>query len=249
LRLAAIERRLLRVIPWIVFGGVALLSVGAAALYWFHLTHIAATDGHIAPRRLLFVFPSIIEGFMVLGSGVVVWHSISDDRSWRTWYAGTLVAATATLTICLNIEDSTGHVLVPGWALPGIAPTLYLLGTELGLNELRLLMRRLRARIRLAMPEYAAPAPPPAPTKKDVVLTVLRETGRHVPTALRLLEERGVEVDRSYVYEIKRGETAEIGAVAAVEVRTSPGGRLYEGVSRGHGRGVLDVRGQMATSG
>ncbi len=249
MRLAAIERRLLRVIPWIVFGGVVLLTVGAAALSWSHLTHIAATDGHIAPRRLLFVFPSIIEGFMVLGSGVVVWHSISDDRSWRTWYAGTLVAATATLTICLNIEDSTGHVLVPGWALPGIAPTLYLLGTELGLNELRLLMRRLRARIRLAMPEYAAPAPPPAPTKKDVVLTVLRETGRHVPTALRLLEERGVEVDRSYVYEIKRGETAEIGAVAAVEVRTSPGGRLYEGVSRGHGRGVLDVRGQMATSG
>ena len=122
---------------------------------------------------------------MVLGSGVVVWHSISDDRSWRTWYAGTLVAATATLTICLNIEDSTGHVLVSGWALPGIAPALYLLGTELGLNELRLLMRRLRARIRLATPTYNAPALP-TPTKKDAVRAVLRETGWHVPTALRL---------------------------------------------------------------
>jgi hypothetical protein len=213
-RLAAIERRLSRVIPWIVFGGVILLTVGAGALSWSHLTHVAATNGHIAPRRLLFVFPSIVDGFMVLGSGVVVWHSISDDTSWRTWYAGTLVAATATLTICLNIEDSTGHVLVPGWALPGVAPAMYLLGTELGLNELRLLMRRLRARIRLALPVYAAPAPTPAPTKKDVVIAVLRETGWHVPTALRLLEERGVEVDRSYVYEIKRAEASEVGAVA-----------------------------------
>ena len=31
-RLAAIERRLSRVIPWIVFGGVILLTVGAGAL-------------------------------------------------------------------------------------------------------------------------------------------------------------------------------------------------------------------------
>jgi hypothetical protein len=80
-RLATLERRLLRVIPWIVFGGVILLTVGAAALSWSRLTHIAGTNGHIAPRRLLFVFPSIIDGFMVLGSGVVVWHSVSDDMS------------------------------------------------------------------------------------------------------------------------------------------------------------------------
>jgi len=218
-RLAALERRMLRVIPWIVFGGVVLLTMGAGALSWSHLTHIAATNGHIAPRLLLFVFPSIIDGFMVLGSGVVVWHSISDDTSWRTWYAGTLVAATATLTICLNIEDSTGHVLVASWALPGIAPALYLLGTELGLNELRLLMRRLRARIRLAMPISIAPAPQP-PTKRDAVLAVLRETGWHVPTALRVLDERGMEVDRSYVYEIKRGEMAETIALTVSEVDT-----------------------------
>ena len=67
-RLAALEHRLLRVIPWIVFGGVILLTVGAGAPSWSHLTHIAATNGHIAPRQLLFVFPSIIDGFMVLGS-------------------------------------------------------------------------------------------------------------------------------------------------------------------------------------
>jgi hypothetical protein len=152
----------------------------------------------------LFVFPSIVDGFMILSSGVVVWHAITDEINWRTWYAGGLVAATATLTICLNIEDATGAAIVPGWLLPGIAPALYLLGTELGLNELRLVMRRLRARIRLALPISVAPPPPP-PTKKDVVLAVLRETGWHVPTALRSLEERGVEVDRSYVYEIKRG--------------------------------------------
>jgi hypothetical protein len=210
-RLAAIERRLSRVIPWIVFGGVILLTVGAGALSWSHLTHVAATNGHIAPRRLLFIFPSIVDGFMILSSGVVVWHAITDEINWRTWYAGGLVAATATLTICLNIQDATGRAIVPSWLLPGIAPALYLLGTELGLNELRLLMRRLRARIQLSMPTSAAPAPPPAPMKRDVVLAVLRETGWHVPTALRSLEKRGVEVDRSYVYEIKRGEVDQTG--------------------------------------
>jgi hypothetical protein len=136
-RLAAIERRLLRVIPWIVFGGVILLTVGAGALSWSHLTHVAATNGHIAPRRLLFVFPSIVDGFMILSSGVVVWHAITDEITWRTWYAGGLVAATATLTICLNIQDATSRAIVRSWLLPGIAPALYLLGTELGLNELR----------------------------------------------------------------------------------------------------------------
>jgi hypothetical protein len=85
--------------------------------------------------------------------------------------------------------------------LPGIAPTLYMLGTELGLAELRLLTRKLRSRIRA----YGLPAEPTSPSKKEVVLSVLAETGAHVPTALDVLAERGVSVDRSYVYEIKRG--------------------------------------------
>jgi hypothetical protein len=55
----------------LVFGGVILLTVGAEALSWKHLTHIAATNGHIAPRHLLFLFPTIVDGFMVLSSGVV----------------------------------------------------------------------------------------------------------------------------------------------------------------------------------
>jgi hypothetical protein len=218
-RLAALERRLLRVIPWIVFGGVILLTLGAGTLSWSHLTHIAATNGHIASRWLLFVFPSIVDGFMILSSGVVVWHAITDEVTWRTWYAGGLVAGTATLTICLNIQDATGYTVVPGWLLPGIAPALYLLSTELGLNELRLLMRRLRARIRATSAGFESASPPP-PMKRDVVLAVLRETGWHVPTALRVLDERGVEVDRSYVYEIKRGQVVETSALTVAEVGT-----------------------------
>src|SRR5207248_7290122 len=70
-RLAAVERRLLLVIQAIVFGGVILLTVGAGALSWSHLTHIAETNGHIAPHGLLFPFPTIIDGFMVMGSGAV----------------------------------------------------------------------------------------------------------------------------------------------------------------------------------
>jgi len=54
----------------------------------------------------------------------------------------------------------------------------------------------------------------------STTLAVLRETGWHVPTALRLLEERGVEVDRSYVYEIKRGEVAETSEPTVAEVDT-----------------------------
>jgi hypothetical protein len=46
---------------------------------------------------------------------------------------------------------------------------------------------------------------PTAPSKKDVVLSVLAETGGNVPAALEVLTERGVSVDRSYAYEIKRG--------------------------------------------
>jgi hypothetical protein len=200
-RLVAIEQRLLRAIQWVVFGGVILLTIGAGALSWEHLTHIAATNGHIAPRHLLFLFPIIVDGFMVMSSGVVVRHALTDELGWRTWYAGCLVAATASLSVCLNIQDSTGQVIVPGWVLPGIAPALYMLGTELGLAELRLLMRKLRSRIRA----HGLPAEPVAPSKREVVLSVLAETAGHVPTALEVLARRGVSVARSYVYEIKRG--------------------------------------------
>jgi hypothetical protein len=54
-RLAALERTALAIIQWMVFGGVFVLTVGAGALSWEHLTHIAATNGHIAPKRLLFL--------------------------------------------------------------------------------------------------------------------------------------------------------------------------------------------------
>lgn len=42
------------------------------------------------------------------------------------------------------------------------------------------------------------------PSKKDVVLGVLGETGGNVKAALERLSARGVSVDRSYVYEIRR---------------------------------------------
>jgi hypothetical protein len=194
------EQRLLHVIQWVVFGGVFVLTVGAGALSWEHLTHIAATNGHITPRHLLFLFPSIVDGFMVASSAVVVRHALTDELGKRTWYAGGLVAATATLSICLNIQDSISHEIVPEWLLPGIAPTLYMLGTELGLAELRLLMRKLRNRIHV----YGVPVEPATPSKKEIVLAALTETGGKVPEVLALLTERGVSVDRSYVYEIKR---------------------------------------------
>ncbi len=200
-RLMAIERRLLHAIQGVVFGGVILLTVGAGALSWEHLTHIAATNVHIAPRHLLFLFPIIVDGFMVMSSGVVVRHALTDELGWRTWYAGCLVAASASLSVCLNIQDSNGHAIVPGWLLPGIAPALYMLGTELGLAELRLLMRKLRSRIRA----HGLPVEPAAPSKKDVVMAVLAKTGGNVPAALEVLDHRRVPVDRSYVYEIKRG--------------------------------------------
>jgi len=141
-RLVAIERRLLHLIQWVVFGGVILLTVGAGAVSWSHLTHIAATNGHIAPRHLLFLFPTIVDGFIVLGSGVVMRHALTDELGWRTWYAGCLVAATASMSVCLNIQDATGHEVVPGWVLPGIAPMLYMLGTELGSDLRRLVIHR-----------------------------------------------------------------------------------------------------------
>jgi hypothetical protein len=200
-RLAAIERRLLHIIQCVVFGGVILLTVGAGALSREHLTHIAATNGHIAPRRLLFLFPTIVDGFMVMSSGVVVRHALTDELGRRTWYAGGLIAAMASLSVCLNIQDSTRYEVVPSWLLPGIAPTLYMLGTELGLAELRLLMRKLRSRIHA----YGVPVEHSTSSKKDIVLSVLSETDGHVPSALDLLADRGVSVDRSYVYEIKRG--------------------------------------------
>jgi hypothetical protein len=207
-RLAVIERRLLLVIQCIVFGGVILLTVGAGALSWSHLTHIAATNGHIAPHGLQFLFPTIVDGFMVMGSGVVVRHALTDELGGRTWYAGALVAATASLSICLNIQDSTGREIIPASVLPGIAPALYMLGTELGLAELRLLMRKLRLRIQAMAPAPVVPPEPPAPSKKDVVLEVLGETAGNAKAAMKLLADRGMSVDRSYVYEIRR----EIGA-------------------------------------
>jgi len=73
----------------------------------------------------------------------------------------------------------------------------------MGLAELRSLMRKLRSRIR----SFGLPAEPMAPSKKDVVLSVLTETDGRVPATLNILTERGVTVDRSYVYEIKRGMT------------------------------------------
>jgi hypothetical protein len=83
-----------------------------------------------------------------------------------------------------------------------------MLGTELGLAELRLLMRKLRGRIRA----YGLASEPTTPSKKEVVLSVLAETDGHVPTALDVLAERGVSVDRSYVYEIKRGTAGSNGS-------------------------------------
>jgi hypothetical protein len=200
-RLAALERTALAIIQWVMFAGVIVLTVGAGALSWEHLTHIAATNGHIAPRHLL--FPLIVDGFMVASSAVVVRHALTDELGKRTRYAGSLIAATAALSICLNIQDSTGRQVVPGWALPGIAPALYMLGTGLGLAELRLLMRKLRGRVQA----YGLPIEQAVPSKKEVVLAALAGTGGQVPTALKLLTERGVSVDRSYVYEIKRGVT------------------------------------------
>jgi len=206
-RLAKIERRLLAVIQWVIYGGVILLTLGAGALSWSHLVNIAATNGHIAPTSLLFLFPAIIDGFMALSSGVVVRHALMDELGWRTWYGGSLVGLTADLSICLNIQGSTGVEIVPGWLLPGIAPALFTLGTELGLSELRLAMRQLRARVRAAQPP--PPIEPPPPSKKEVVLSVLRELDWEVPKTLAMLEQRGVSVDRSYLYEIKREERAQ----------------------------------------
>jgi hypothetical protein len=94
-RLMAVEQRLLHAIQWVVFGGVILLTVGAGALSWEHLTHIAATKRHIAPPQVLFLFPTIVNGFTVMSSGVVVRQALTDELGWRTWYAGSLVAATA----------------------------------------------------------------------------------------------------------------------------------------------------------
>jgi hypothetical protein len=217
-RLAVIERRLLQAVQWIVYGGVMLLTVGAGALSWAHLTNIAVANGHIAPAGLVFVFPAIIDGFMVLSSAVVVRHAVADEVGGRTWYAGALAAVTAGLSVVLNIQDATGHELVPAWVLPGIAPTLYMLGTELGLTELRLVMRRLRARVEHAQPVALVPA---VASKKEIVLAVLRETDWHVPAALVAVDARGLQVDRSYVYEIKREERNRSSPMQAVPAEAS----------------------------
>jgi hypothetical protein len=79
-----------------------------------------------------------------------------------------------------------------------------MLGAELGLSELRLLMRQLRARIREVTPTPLLRPEPQTPSKRDLVLEALVQTRGDVKAALKLLGERGVSVDRSYVYEIKR---------------------------------------------
>jgi hypothetical protein len=68
----------------------------------------------------------------------------------------------------------------------------------------RLLMRNLRSRIQAMTPAPVVPPEPPVPSKKDVVLEVLGETAGSVKAALERPSERGVSVDRSYVYEIRR---------------------------------------------
>lgn len=61
----------------------------------------------------------------------MVRHALSNELGWRTWYAGPLVAATAVLSICLNIQDFTGSIIVLDWMLPTV-PTLYMLGHRTG---------------------------------------------------------------------------------------------------------------------
>jgi hypothetical protein len=65
-------------------------------------------------------------------------------------------------------------------------------------------MRQLRARIREVTPAPLLPPEPATPSKRDLVLEALVQTRGDVKAALKLLGERGVSVDRSYVYEIKR---------------------------------------------
>ena len=118
-RLRAIERRFLVAIQAIVFGG------GHPADRRCRHAVVVAPDSRrrderahctaAAPVRV----PDDMDGFMVMGSAVVMRHAITDKVGGRTWYAGALVAATATLSICLNIQDSTGREVVPAWALPG----------------------------------------------------------------------------------------------------------------------------------
>jgi hypothetical protein len=114
------------------------------------------------------------------------------------------------LSILLNIQDSTGRDIVPTWMLPAIAPALYMLGTELGLTELRRAMRKLRDRANQVAPVIAAPLP--VLSNKDLVLEALDDTDGNVREALTALRERGVTVGRSYVYEIKRNGTQRLGS-------------------------------------
>jgi hypothetical protein len=54
------------------------------------------------------------------------------------------------------------------------------------------------------------------PSKRDIVLAALAQTSGDVKTTLALLSERGVTVDRSYVYEIRR----EVNGVSSGSSRT-----------------------------
>jgi hypothetical protein len=219
-RVAKIERRLLAAIQWVIYSGVALLTICAGMLSWFHLINVAATNGHIAPGPLLFLFPAIIDGFMALSSAVIVRHALMDELGGRTWYAGALASGTAALSICLNIQDSTAVIIVPAWMLPGIAPALFMLGTELGLTELRLAMRKLRAQVGQAQPPV--PSAPPAPSKKVVIRAALQEHNWKVVPTLAALEQRGVQVDKSYVYDIRRAEAPSLDATAAARSKQRP---------------------------
>jgi len=93
---------------------------------------------------------------------------------------------------------------------------------------------RYRARPDRAAPTHAAtasadpkvtptpllPPEPHTPSKKEIVVEALVQTRGDVKAALKLLSDRGVSVDRSYVYEIKREARAErSGRVSAPVLR------------------------------
>ena len=76
----------------------------------------------------------------------------------------------------------------------------------------------------------ASPNDQAAPSKKAVALSVLAQTNGRVPMALARLAERGVSVDRSYVYEIKRNagkkSITSISVVFVMFIGNYTGGRV-----------------------
>jgi hypothetical protein len=126
-----------------------------------------------------------------------------------------------------------------------------MLGTELGLAEPRLLMRKLRSRIQAMTPVPVIPPEPPAPSKKDVVLAVLGETGGNAKAAIRRLADRGV---RGPVVRLRAGageRHARAGVVISPE-DYAPARRLDQELSGRYTRPGLRetaVREALATSG